>query len=156
MVSNKIILREVLKSDLPIFHQQQLDPIATYMADFPPRVREEFMAHWTMIMGNYTNIIRTILYNGNVAGNVVSFVQFGKREVGYWIGREFWGKGIATKALKGFLKLDKKRPLYGHVVKDNIGSRRVLEKCGFIISSEDREYSRLRGVEVEGYLLKLD
>jgi RimJ/RimL family protein N-acetyltransferase len=59
--------------------------------------------------------------------------------VGYWIGRDFWGKGIATQALSLFLTEKKTRPLYAHVVKENIGSRRVLEKCGFSLSGENDE-----------------
>lgn len=146
----------MVESDLPIFYEQQLDPVATYMADFPSREREGFMTHWAKIRGDEANVIRTILCEDHVAGNIVSFVQGGKREIGYWLGKEFWGRGIATRALEAFLELVKDRPLYAHVVRDNIGSRRVLEKCGFCISSVDREFSSLRGAEVEGYLLKLE
>ena len=106
-------------------------------------------------MSNETNVIRTILFDGQVVGNIVSFDQDGKREVGYWLGKEFWCRGIATIALMAFLEIVKTRPLYAHIVKDNLGSRRVLEKCGFTLSGEDREFSSLRGVEVEGVLLKL-
>lgn len=53
-------------------------------------------------MADDSVILKTILFNGQVAGNIVSFVQSGEREVGYWIGKEYWGKGIATKALAAF------------------------------------------------------
>jgi RimJ/RimL family protein N-acetyltransferase len=81
--------------------------------------------------------LKTILYNGQVAGNMLSFVMEGKREVGYWIGREYWGRGLATEALKMFLEVEKTRPLYGVVAKHNIGSRRVLEKSGFEIHNQN-------------------
>jgi RimJ/RimL family protein N-acetyltransferase len=84
-----------------------------------------------------SNVIKTILYNGQVAGNVMTFVMEGKREVGYWIGREFWGKGIATQALSEFLDFVSIRPLYGYVAKHNVGSKRVLEKCGFEVFGEE-------------------
>ena len=155
-MANEIIwLRDVIESDLPVFYEQQKEPEAAYMADFPSREREAFMAHWARILGNEAVVIQTILFNGQVAGNIVSFEMNGKREAGYWLGKEFWGQGIATRALSGFLKLVKVRPLYAHVVKDNIGSRRVLEKCGFSICGQDREFSSLRGAEVEGYMLEL-
>jgi len=135
----EIILRDVTESDLPIFYEQQLDPEATQMAAFPSRDRESFMAHWAKIMADDSNILKTILFQDQVAGNIVSWGQANEREVGYWLGRNFWGKGIATKALTEFLIIEKIRPLVAHVVKHNIGSRRVLEKCGFTLSKEEIE-----------------
>ncbi|MBP8242640.1 MAG: GNAT family N-acetyltransferase, partial [Thermoflexales bacterium] len=63
----------------------------------------------------------------------------GQREVGYWLGREFWGKGIATRALEAFLAIDTTRPLHAFVVHHNLGSIRVLEKCGFVRAAQDAE-----------------
>jgi RimJ/RimL family protein N-acetyltransferase len=74
-----------------------------------------------------------------VAGNVVSFVQSGEREVGYWIGNEYWGTGVATQALSGFLNHVDTRALYAHVARHNVASIRVLEKCGFEVSWEEPE-----------------
>ena len=99
-------------------------------------------------------ILKTILFDGQVAGIVLSFVTSGEREVGYWIGREYWGKGIATKALAEFLGQVRERPLHGYVARHNTGSRRVLEKCGFMFLREDK-YSSPNGQEVEGYVLIL-
>ncbi len=125
------------------------------MAAFPARDRDAFMAHWTKILGDETVIKKTILFAGNVAGNVVSFEWFGEREVGYWIGKEYWGRGVATKALSEFLGHVKARPLYARVAKHNIASIRVLEKCGFTISSEDKGSTNAPGEEVEELLLEL-
>lgn len=151
-----IQLRDVTESDLPIFYEQQLDPEATQMADFPSRTREAFMTHWTRIMADDSVQLKTILFNGEVAGNIVCFEQLGEREVGYWLGREYWGKGIATKALAEFLKEITTRPLYAHVAKHNIASRRVLEKCRFTIAGEDRFFSDFFGRNIEEYILTLD
>lgn len=153
---NEILLRDVTESDLPIFFEQQLDPDATAMAAFPARDRESFMAHWAKIMADDSNILKTILFDGQVAGNIVSWEQSGEREVGYWIGKEFWGKGIATKALAAFLGHVKTRPLYAHVAKHNIASRRVLEKCGFRMFGMEWVLDMQGENKVEEFILKLD
>lgn len=150
-----IQLRDVMESDLPIFYEQQLDPEATEMASFPARDREAFMAHWTKIMADDSVQLKTVLADGEVAGNIVCFEQLGEREVGYWLGKAYWGKGIATRALEEFLKLVETRPLYAHVAKQNIGSRRVLEKCGFTVAGEDRFFSTVFGKDIEEYILTL-
>jgi RimJ/RimL family protein N-acetyltransferase len=131
-----VLLRDLTAGDLLIFFEHQLDPDATQMAAFPARAKDAFMEHWAKILGDETVITKTILFDGRVAGNVVSWQQSGEREVGYWIGKEYWGKGIATQALSEFLGHVTARPLYAHVAKHNVASIRVLEKCGFTISGE--------------------
>lgn len=136
-----IVLREIIDSDIPIFFEHQADPLANEMAAFPAREWDAFVAHWSRIRATGIGLNRTILYRGQVAGNIAGFTMEGHREVGYWLGREFWGKGIASEALTQFLVHEKTRPLYGYVVKHNIASRRVLEKCGFsMIGEEDNHY----------------
>ena len=156
-----VVLRDVIESDLPIFFEQQLDPDANYMAAFTsrdPADRNAFMAHWKRILGDETTINKTILFNGQVAGSVASYEdeEFGKPEVTYWIGKNYWGKGIATRALLALLDHVKERPLYARAVKDNIGSLRVLEKCGFAICGEGKGFANARGGEVEEFILRLD
>jgi RimJ/RimL family protein N-acetyltransferase len=126
------------------------------MAAFPSREREAFLAHWSKIMADDSVITKTILYDGQVAGNMVSFVIGGEREVGYWLGKEFWGKGIAAQALVEFLDTIEMRPLYAHVAKHNIASRRVLEKCGFQVIGDDLSFSNMGGKKIEGFILKLE
>jgi RimJ/RimL family protein N-acetyltransferase len=154
-------LRDVIQSDLPIFFEQQLDADANHMAAFTsrnPADRDAFMDHWAGILDDMSIIIKTILFDGEVAGNIVSYEdrEFGKREVGYWIGRPYWGKGIASRALSAFLHSVKTRPLYARVAKDNVASLRVLQKCGFTICGEDKEFSNARGEEVEEFILILN
>ena len=155
LMTGNVKLREVQESDLPIFFEQQRDPFANQMAAFPARDRDTFMAHWAKIMQDESILLRTVLFEGQVAGNVVSFVLSGEREVGYWLGREFWGRGIATRALAEFLKQIKERPLYAHVARHNIASLRVLEKCGFKLSGKEENFSVSQGKPVEGLILKL-
>jgi RimJ/RimL family protein N-acetyltransferase len=154
-MTNDVHLRDVTEADLPIFFEHQLDPDATRMAAFPARDREAFMAHWTKIMRDEAITIQTILCDGQVAGSIVSFEQSGARQVGYWIGKEYWGQGVATRALSEFLGHVTTRPLYAHVAKHNIASIRVLEKCGFTICGEDRGFPDAGGEEVEEFILKL-
>jgi len=154
-MTNLVLLRDVIADDLPIFFEHQQDPDATRMAAFPARDRETFMAHWTKILADETIVIKTILFDRQVAGNIVSFEQSGEREVGYWIGKEYWGKGVATRALAAFLDLVKARPLYAFVAKHNLGSLRVLEKCGFKIIGEDKAYPNTSH-QVEEFILKLE
>lgn len=137
----KILLRLPLETDLPILFEQQLDPEAVAMAAFPSKDRGPFMLHWEKIMNDKAVIIRIILYKGRIAGHLISWKQGYQQEVGYWLGKEFWGKGIASAALSEFLKLIPTRPLYSHVALHNIASRRVLEKCGFLIlDDQNKEY----------------
>ncbi len=150
-----VLLRAVLDSDLLIFFEHQLDPVATQMAAFPARDRDAFMDHWAKIRAEDTNILRTIVFDGQVAGNIVSREQAGRRQVGYWLGKDFWGQGIATRALAAFTGDVSVRPLFAHVAKHNVASRRVLEKCGFTVESEDRDVSSIMDHPVEEYLLKL-
>ena len=150
-----ISLHPVTKSDLPILFEQQLDPEATAMAAFPSRDKEAFDAHWAKVMANESNLTKTIEVDGQVAGYLGSWEMEDKREVGYWLGKEFWGKGIATEALKHFLGVVKTRPLWAHVVRHNVGSRRVLEKCGFKVIGDDK-YTNPANEEVKELVLRLD
>ena len=93
------------------------------------------MAHWAKILADATVIKQTILFDGQVAGNVVCWVQSGEREVGYWIGKEYWGRGIATRALSELLGQVQERPLFAYVAKHNLASLRGagemwLPACG--------------------------
>ncbi len=158
-MTNELLLRNSVNEDLPIFFEQQLNKESNYMAAFTakdPANQEAFTTHWHRILADETVIIKTIIFDGQIAGSVSSYEDEGKPEVTYWLGKEFWGKGIATWALKEFLAHNNKtRPIYARVAKDNIGSRRVLEKCGFIVISESKGFANARGQEIEELLLEL-
>ena len=115
------------------------------------------MAHWTRILEDETTSIQTILFNGQVAGSVFTYEdEDGRPEVSYWIGKSYWGKGIATRALSAFLKHIEVRPLYARAAKDNLASLRVLEKCGFARIGEDKGFANARSEEIEEFILRLD
>ncbi len=126
-----IHLRPVVESDLPILFAHQRECEANAMAAFPARDREAFMAHWKTILGNETLVAMTVVVDNCVAGHVGCWRQDVQRMVGYWIGKEYWGKGVATQMLSMFLRKVVDRPLYAYVTKHNLASIRVLEKCGF-------------------------
>jgi RimJ/RimL family protein N-acetyltransferase len=150
----EVSLRDVVEDDLPILFEHQQDPGANQMAAFPARDREAFMAHWTGILRDDTVIAKAVLVDGEVAGNVGSFGVSGERAVGYWIGRDHWGRGVATTALALFLELEPTRPLTARVATHNVGSIRVLEKCGFRRTGQDT--SVVGGVEAEEFVYTLE
>jgi RimJ/RimL family protein N-acetyltransferase len=149
------VLRDVVDSDLPIFFEHQREPEAVRMALFPARDREAFDAHWRRILADGSNTTKTIVFEGEVAGNIAAFDRDGRREVGYWIGSEFWGKGLATKALAELLLEETTRPLYATVATSNVASIRVLEKCGFVVAGYRREFDEAFGEDVEEAILEL-
>jgi RimJ/RimL family protein N-acetyltransferase len=130
-------LRPVEPDDLPILFAHQADEEAARMAALPPRDRPAFEAHWARILADDATIARAVVADGEVAGNIGSWDDDRTRLVGYWIGRAHWGRGIATAALAAFLDVDRRRPLHALVVPENVGSIRVLEKCGFVRSDDD-------------------
>jgi RimJ/RimL family protein N-acetyltransferase len=155
MSTGDVRLRDVTEDDLPIFFEHQRDPVANRMAAFPARDRDGFMEHWkTKVLGDDTVTKRTIVFDEQVAGNIVSFEMSGELLVGYWIGRDHWGNGIASRALALFLADVNARPLHAHVARHNAASIRVLEKSGFTIVGED--LVSYAGDEIEDLILRLD
>lgn len=136
MTAPVVSLRPVEDADLPILLAHQDDPVAAAMAGFPTRAPDAFYEHWAIIRANPTMTTRTILADDVVVGDIVTWVDAGQREVGYWIGREHWGRGYATAALRLLLEEVTERPVFAHVALDNIGSRRVVEHCGFTLVDE--------------------
>jgi RimJ/RimL family protein N-acetyltransferase len=160
-IPRQILLRDVIADDLPIFYEQQLDPEANYMAAFTakdPTDRAAFMHHWQKILTDESTTNKTILYGGQVAGSVSSYREEKMEgpEVTYWLGKSYWGQGIATQALRALLDSVQVRPIFGRCAKDNLASRRVLEKCGFTVCGEGRGYANARGTEIEELILRHD
>ena len=146
------MLREVQPQDIPIFFEQQDDPVASAMAAFPSRDRTAHDAHWAKILADDAVIARTIVEDGQVVGNIGSWVADGGRGVGYWIGRPYWGRGYATRALAELLAEVPERPVHARVAEHNLGSIRVLAKCGFSIVGEELH----DGAPVKEIVMRLD
>lgn len=130
-----MLLREVEPGDLLTFYEHQRDPVAWQMAAFTPRELEPFLLHWrTKIVGQPEVLARTVVVDGVVCGYVSSYSAEGRRLIAYWLARECWGRGLASRALAEFLAgVELARPLDAFVAVGNVGSRRVLEKCGFAV-----------------------
>jgi RimJ/RimL family protein N-acetyltransferase len=155
----EVALREVLEADLDVLFEQQQDEEATRMAAFgplDPSDREAFDARWQQILAN-PGPVRAIVHDGRVAGSVNMWrdPELDAPEVTYWLGREFWGKGIATRALELFLQEVPERPLLGRAVATNGASIRVLEKCGFERRDRIHDVLTPRGEVVSEVLLEL-
>jgi RimJ/RimL family protein N-acetyltransferase len=154
----QVTLRDVEDSDLDVFFEQQLDQDANYMAAFTskdPFDKQAFMKRWGKILASDGVFVQTIILKGDIVGYISHHNWFGEPELTYWIDKTFWGKGIATEALELFLRKATIRPLYARVVADNFGSKRVLEKCGFVQSGKDKGFAEARGTEVEELIFTL-
>ena len=127
----KVRLRDVEADDLALFFEHQRDPVAVAMVVFRSRDAAEFAQHWAKLLADSSLLKKTIVADGQVVGHIGSWLSAGKREIGYWIDRAFWGRGIATEALSAFLRLETTRPLHAGVARNNAASIRVLQKCGF-------------------------
>lgn len=127
------MLRDVSDRDLPTFFDHQRDPEACRMAAFVPRERNAFMVHWReRVLGDPGSIVRTIVDGDQIVGYVSSYPRDGQRLIAYWIGRAHWGRGLASAAVAEFLRGPEfGRPVFAEVASTNLGSLRVLKKCGF-------------------------
>ena len=132
------MLREVTETDLPIFYAHQRDPEGCAMAAFKPRDEATFFTHWRTKVLVGSNLVRTIIHEGEIAGYVSSYAMGDERFIAYWIDRALWGRGVAGAALREFVKsVDKHRPLDAMVATSNVGSIRVLEKSGFTLAERE-------------------
>jgi ribosomal-protein-alanine N-acetyltransferase len=158
MTNTTITLAETEQDDLNAFFQFQLDKEANYLAAFTskdPNDRTAYIEKYTKFLSDPTINMRTIKVNDEIAGSVAKFVRENDAEITYWIDRRFWGQGIATTALKDFLKIEQIRPIYGRVAFDNLGSQIVLEKCGFVKTGNEKGFANARQTEIEEYIYKL-
>jgi RimJ/RimL family protein N-acetyltransferase len=130
-----IRLRPIGPDDLPALFELQTDPESNQMAGTKPRTREAFFAAWERNFADPGVNGRVIEIDGvrgaEIVGSIARFQADGHDAVGYWIAREHWGKGIASRALAMFLSEDRRRPLHATAARTNAPSRRILEKCGF-------------------------
>jgi RimJ/RimL family protein N-acetyltransferase len=159
MQNKQVKLRRSQKADLEFFFQFQLDKEAIYLAAFTPKNpadKEAYFEKYAKFLDDPTINMQTILVDGTVAGSIAKFEMEGDAEITYWIDRSFWGKGIATAALQNLLAIESARPIFGRVAFDNLGSQRVLEKCGFIRIGEDRGFANARQAEIEEFIYRLE
>ena len=130
---SKTRLRDVTLDDLPRIYEMQLDLESNRIAVTIPRSAVAFDALWAKVLQDPNVTAKVILVDEVLVGHISCFKMEGLDSVGYWIDKEFWGKGIATQALDLLLIKVKARPLYAQVATSNVASLRVLQKCGFVV-----------------------
>lgn len=153
-----IKLRPTEISDLDFLFQFQLDKEGGYLAAFmpiDPTDKTAYLDKHTKLLDDPTVNNQTIVIDNTIVGSIAKFVIEGGAEITYWIDRNFWGQGIATKALKEFLAIETTRPISGRVAFDNFGSQKILEKCGFVKIGTDKGFANARQVEIEEFIYKL-
>ncbi len=153
-----IKLRPTKASDLDILFQFQTDKEGGYLAAFMPKDptdKSAYITKYTKLLADPTINNQTILLDNTIVGSVAKFVMEGDPEITYWIDRNYWGQGIATKALSQLLAIETIRPIFGRVAFDNFGSQKVLEKCGFVKIGSDRGFANARQAEIEEFTYKL-
>ncbi|AZA84391.1 N-acetyltransferase [Chryseobacterium lactis] len=158
-INLEIRLRPTTIADLDILFEFQLDPEANHLAAFTSKDsfnKEAYLAKYTKLLNDPTVNNQTIMFGDTIAGSIAKFVMEGDTEITYWIDKSFWGKGIATTALKSFLTIETTRPIFGRVAFDNSGSQKVLENCGFVKIGTDKGFARARQTEIEEFIYRLD
>ncbi len=156
--AHNITLSETQQNDLHFFFEFQLNEEANYLAAFMPKDSHDkaaYLEKHTKHLADPTINMRTIKVDGVIAGSIAKFIMENEAEITYWIDIKFWGQGIATNALKEFLKIEESRPIYGRVAFDNYGSQRVLEKCGFVKVGMDKGFANARQEEIEEFIYRL-
>jgi RimJ/RimL family protein N-acetyltransferase len=137
-------------------YQFNRDPAANRLAATIPRSAAEFAAHWDKVLADRNIVAKAISVDDQLAGYISCFQHDGCHFVGYWIGQEFWGQGIASRALELLLNQVTIRPLYAQAATGNQASLRVLQKCGFVVRSVQVAPADGRNLECEEALLVLE
>ena len=154
-----IKFRKTEVDDLELLFKFQLDKEAMNLAAFTPKDptdKSAYLSKYTKILSDPTVNNQTIIIDNIIVGSIAKFEIHGQAEVTYWIDKNFWGKGIATKALEYLLTIETTRPIFGRVAFDNYGSQKVLEKCGFLKIGKDKGFANARQTEIEEFIYKLD
>jgi ribosomal-protein-alanine N-acetyltransferase len=154
----EIELRPTNLNDLETLFIFQLDEEANRLAAFTsknPSDKNAYIEKWTRLLSDEKVNSRTILLKKEIVGSIAKYEMEGDAEITYWIGKEFWGKGIATSALKKFLEIEKTRPIFGRIAFDNFGSKKVLENCLFSKIGIEKGFANAREKEIEEFIYEL-
>jgi len=138
-----IRLRDYAVSDIPRLVELANNwNVSRYLIYTFPYPYTELDATWWVNTGHSSGgaVTRVIELDGEFVGSVGIQPQIGWRahcaEIGYWIGEPYWGRGVATEALRQMSDLAMQslgfRKLFAPVLAPNVPSMRVLEKCGYV------------------------
>jgi len=147
-------LRDVVDSDYTFFFDLQRDDEGAKMAAFGTRDADAraLAVRWR----RGTSTTKAIVLDASVVGYVSSFTLGDELHLTYWIARSHWGRGVATAAVEQFLRVMTERPLHASTAHDNVGSQRVLEKCGFVKTGTERAFASARGEEIDEVFFVLE
>jgi ribosomal-protein-alanine N-acetyltransferase len=157
--SASLKLRKTSLTDLGTFFLFQLNEESNYMAAFTAKDlsdREAYFEKWGRLIADPAIHMQSIEVEGELVGSLLIWLMGDEPQIAYGVGRQYWGRGIASEGLRMFLKLEPRRPLYGRVAFDNLRSQRVLEKCGFVRSGTERAFANARGGEIEEFVYVLE
>ncbi|MCZ8285798.1 MAG: GNAT family protein [Bacteroidia bacterium] len=141
-----ISLRPWSKEDLPeLVRQANNANIARYMSDvFPhPYTLENGKAFMEFANSKHPASVFAIVVNDQPVGSIGLHMQADilrkNYEIGYWLGEEHWGKGIAAEATRqiceyGFANLDCVR-IFARIFGNNAASQKVVQKAGFVLEA---------------------
>ena len=139
-----IKLRDYVAADTDRFSElANNENVSRYLIyTFPYPYTRENAALWIATGSRENNAVtKAIEYRGELVGTVGITPQQGWKEhtaeIGYWVGESYWGRGIATEALRTMSDLVfanmKYKKLFAPVLGPNRASMRVLEKCGYTL-----------------------
>jgi RimJ/RimL family protein N-acetyltransferase len=156
ILTPRLALRRLQAQDAPELARLIDDPdIARMTARIPhPYGLEDADGFIARVRRDEAKVFAIQPYGGPLAG-VIGFQDDGAApEMGYWLGRPFWGRGYATEAGRGLLDWAErrwgKRALRSGHFSDNPASGRVLDKLGFLYTGEVQKRASLaRGEPVD-------
>jgi RimJ/RimL family protein N-acetyltransferase len=135
--TQRLVLREVTARDVPYMAELAGDwDIARMTARIPYPYSEALAHEWLATLGR-DEVVRAVTRDGALIGAVGYLMnEDGSAEIGYWIGKPWWGHGYATEAASAlvrycFTTAGLKRLICCHF-EDNPASQRVIEKLGFV------------------------
>jgi RimJ/RimL family protein N-acetyltransferase len=136
-------LRPWRADDVGVLPRVANDPeVARYMNHrFPSPYTRADAAAWIRLKLDERDLLHwAIDVDGELAGGIGLIrgvlEHAGNVAIGYWIGRRFWGRGIASDALRALsahaIETLRPRRLWANVMGANAASARVLEKAGYL------------------------
>lgn len=132
---------EVDDAEALYFDLTSRDEVTKYLTWHTHKDISDTVAYISYCLEDYNNLHcyrwAIVLKETNELIGMIDVVRYhdGEPEIGYMLGDRFWGRGYMTEACReaaAHLLFDEKfKTIYAEADADNIGSNRVLEKCGF-------------------------
>ena len=168
--TERIMLRPWRASDAETLYKYASDPEVGPRAGWFPHKSVEESREIIRTIFNSDHMWAMVLKRAGEAIGCMGYMVHGESnidigendaEVGYWIARPYWNRGICTEALRGLIdhcfSVKGFRTLWADYFPENPASGRVMEKCGFIDTGEVNKCSRLQlGADKPVRIMRLD